>query len=363
MKKKKAKKDYSFLLNILILVVFLSVGLFIYISGGKKDTTTDVKKNERTYQTKQDNETKKPLISSKKESQNLNIENKELQPFKSYNYKYTYTIDIKGFVKRFEIDIPIPRNEDQKQYISNLKASIKPNRVYSDGVNTIAQYTFNDISSQRINIAFEGTAKVRTYNIKNAKAINRNLTPEKDLKRYLKPEPLIESNDSYIKSIANKIKGNTQEEILQNMYEYIQNHMKYTIMNNIGAKKALQQGRGKCSEYAAIMVALCRAKNIPARLVLGNIAREKYTQHNWVEVYYDKYGWVMYDPTVQPVNVNVSKNGKLVRVEKRYDTSVLINYITAGRNKLSTYTTSYSVSDTRSGSALVTENIQISEIK
>ncbi len=362
MKKKKEQKDYSFLLNIFFLAIFLSIGVFIYISGGKKDAVTLVKQVEKSYQKEIKEQTNQKSTIPKEVQQKTNKEIKNLQPFRSYNYKYTYTIDIQGFVKRFEIDIPIPLNENEKQYISNMKSSIKPTKLYSDGVNTIAQYTFHDIGSQRMNIVLEGTAKVRTYNIKNAKIINKNLTPEKDLSRYLKPEPLIESNDPYIKSIANKIKGDTQEEVLQNIYEYIQNNMKYTIMGNIGAKKALQQGRGKCTEYAAIMIALCRAKNIPARMVLGNIAREKYTQHNWVEVYYDKYGWVMYDPTVQPVNVNVRKSGKIVRVEKRYDTSVDINYITAGRNKLSTYTTSYSVRESSNGNAKVEEKIIINKL-
>ena len=263
-----------------------------------------------------------------------------------------------------EIDIPIPLNETEKQYISDVKASIKPTRLYSDGVNTIAQYVFNNIGSQRMNLVFEGIAKVRTYNINTAKILNKNLTPEKNLKRYLNPEPLIESDDPYIKSIARKIKGDSQEEILQNIYEYIQNNMTYTIINNIGAKRALQQGRGKCSEYAAIMIALCRAKKIPARMLLGNIAREINPQHNWVEVYYDKYGWVVYDPTAEPVNVRIlDKNGNVKKIQKRYDTSPDLNYITAGRNKFSTYNTSYSISDTRNGSVNIKENIQIYEVK
>ena len=46
------------------------------------------------------------------------------------------------------------------------------------------------------------------------------------------------------------------------------------------------------------MVTLCRIKNIPARIVAGNIAiNGKNSKHNWVEVYYSEYGWVMYDPT------------------------------------------------------------------
>ncbi len=58
--------------------------------------------------------------------------------------------------------------------------------------------------------------------------------------------------------------------------------MNYTVSYSVaGAKKALQTKQGKCSEYAALMVALCKAKKI--------------SQHNCVEVYYNKYGRVMYD--------------------------------------------------------------------
>ena len=360
MKKKQEKKDYSVLINIIFIAIFLCFGVFIYIAGGKKDAFNIVKQTDKIYQDKLDNQSKQPYSIPQKEP----VQQKQnLQPFNKYKYTYTYTLDIQGFVKHLELEIPLPSNENEKQYLSNVKASIKPVRLYNDGVNTIAQYTFNDIGSQKMNIVIEGEANVRTYNIHNAKIINKNLTPEKNLKRYLQPEPLIESDDYYIKGIAKKIKGDTQEEILQNIYEYIQNNMTYTIMNNIGAKKALQQKKGKCSEYSAIMIALCRAKNIPARMVIGNIARESFTQHNWVEVYYDKYGWVMYDPTVEPKNINIYKNGKRLRVEKEYDTSPNMNYITAGRNKLSTYTSSYSISDRKNGTARVTETVKIEKIQ
>ncbi len=346
MKKKNEKKDYSVLLHITFIALLLLIGLFIYIAGGKNNLSNFMKQAE-----KQD-----ALISSQKEEQKPI----KLQPFRKFKYIYSYTIDIQGYIKNLELEFPIPLNEKEKQYLSNVKVSMKPSRLYSDGVNTIAKYSFQNIGSRRMEIVFEGEANVRTYNINNAKAINKNLTPEKDLKRYLKPEPLIESDDPYIKSIARKIKGDSQEEILQNIYEYIQDNMQYRIINNVGAKKALQQGYGKCSEYAAIMIALCRAKKIPARMILGNIAREKYPQHNWVEVYYDKYGWVMYDPTVDPVNVRVlDAQGNITRTEKRYNTSPDINYITAGRNKLSTYTSSYSIADNRNGNARVTEDIKI----
>jgi len=46
------------------------------------------------------------------------------------------------------------------------------------------------------------------------------------------------------------------------------------------------------------MVALCRAKGIPARSVYGYVTNYyNTTRHAWVEVYSKKYGWVPFDPT------------------------------------------------------------------
>lgn len=346
--RKKQKKDYSMLIYGLIISIFVVITAIVYISSGKKEDVKPQPENNRQTN-----------VQVKKE------ENKQvLPPYENYKFKYTYIIDIKGAVKNFTFDLPIPSNEEDKQYISDYKLSIQPTKIYNDGVNRIAQFALSDLENQQIILTTEGIANVRTYNIKTAQAINQNKSSEKDLSRYLKPEPYIESNDPYIISIANKIKGNTQEEIIQNIYEYAQKNMTYKIMNNIGAKKALQIKQGKCSEFSNVMVALCRAKKIPARIVMGNIARDKMTQHNWVEVYFDKYGWVAFDPTTQATVVNImDANGKLVRQEKRYDTSHdKLRYITSARNKYSTYNTSYSVSERRDGQARVTEKIEISKI-
>jgi transglutaminase-like putative cysteine protease len=59
-----------------------------------------------------------------------------------------------------------------------------------------------------------------------------------------------------------------------------------------------------CTEYASLMIALCRASGIPARYVKGlavpgeeakDIAR---TEHAWLEVHLPGSGWVPMDPTM-----------------------------------------------------------------
>ena len=61
------------------------------------------------------------------------------------------------------------------------------------------------------------------------------------------------------------------------------------------AAAAFAQKTGVCQDYAHILIALCRAKGIPARYVAGIIAGEGAT-HAWVEIY-ENGMWQGLDPT------------------------------------------------------------------
>ena len=100
------------------------------------------------------------------------------------------------------------------------------------------------------------------------------------------------------------------------------------------------------------MVALCRAKGIPARIVSGNIARAKETQHTWVEVYYPQYGWVLYDPTVMDSQMTIS--GQRTVVNNNHD------YISSIRNDFTPWYMTYANTNTGyNGSISLKEAINI----
>ena len=317
---------FQIIVNIAFVVLFACVLVFLYSIFGKNNFEVLKKSTKQAYENKlQEIPAQRPEEKEKA----------QLPEFNKYNFKYNYELEINGFIRELQIKIPLPQDENEKQYISDFNITPKPYKMYNDGINTFAEYDMEGIEDQVISIQLEGVANVRTYNLDTAKIINKNLTPENDLSRYLQPENLIESNDSMIVNIAKKIKGNTKEEIVKNIYEYVQKNINYKpISGALGAKRALLQKEGKCTEYTAAMVALCRAKGIPARVLLGNIARESgNNQHEWVEVYYDDYGWVMYDPTTRATVVKIlDAQGNLIREEKRYDTSTDIKYILSGRN-------------------------------
>ncbi len=74
----------------------------------------------------------------------------------------------------------------------------------------------------------------------------------------------------------------------------------------------LTERRGYCEQYAGAMAVMVRAAGMPARVALGytpGTPLEDGTRlitsddaHAWVEVYFDGYGWVPFDPT--PIDVD-----------------------------------------------------------
>ncbi len=336
--------------KILFCIVLLIGAVFCYLLFSQKDNTANsVSNNEEIKQTTQVKAVKENNIAD------------NMADFKNYKFKYTYTINIKGALKSLNFKMPIPVNEEGKQYIDITSISEQPQKYYDTPNGRIAEYIFNDLSSGQKIITFEGSAKVRTYDLTEAEKYNRNTAPGTDLSLYLKPERLIESNDNYIIDIANKIQGNTREEILQNIYEYLQKNIKYTsVKGNIGAKQALKRKQGKCSEYAAAMIAICRAKNIPARIVSGDILREQYTPHAWVEVYFDRYGWVAFDPTHQGIHIKKYMPDGTVSNSISYNSKDTgMNYIALSRNKIDDQPINYDFYNNKQGKAYLIKNFNI----
>jgi transglutaminase-like putative cysteine protease len=82
------------------------------------------------------------------------------------------------------------------------------------------------------------------------------------------------------------------------------------------AKKALKKRLGDCTEYSELMIALCRANNIPSRIVFGRVLNKNgvVELHNWAEVYIKNIGWVPFDPTLADKKNSLSKFSKLENI-------------------------------------------------
>ncbi len=134
---------------------------------------------------------------------------------------------------------------------------------------------------------------------------------------HLAPEYKIESDAPEIRQLAAALTAgkSSVEAKLRAIFAGVRQRLSYSLSSparNQGALAALQAGSGVCEEFASLFVALARASDIPARLVIGygrsatsvkgawgsagmNLSKYK---HAWAEAYLPEYGWAAFDPTL-----------------------------------------------------------------
>ncbi len=123
-----------------------------------------------------------------------------------------------------------------------------------------------------------------------------------DPARFLTVEASVQSDDPDIAQAAHRLKGSTTLETARRTHQWVAGRVRYAgyLRDNRGALFALRTGRGDCTEYASLFVALCRANGIPARMVGGYVigARSRLAPggyHNWAE-FFDQGVWRISDP-------------------------------------------------------------------
>lgn len=128
---------------------------------------------------------------------------------------------------------------------------------------------------------------------------------------YLKPSSKIESSNQLIINKAKELTQGCKDDYskIRNIFEFVNMHITYDLSEkyrNKGALSALKTGRGVCEEYASLFVALCRASNIPSRVISGYSVGDMYEgevkdteslAHAWAEVYLEGYGWLPVEAT------------------------------------------------------------------
>jgi transglutaminase-like putative cysteine protease len=133
------------------------------------------------------------------------------------------------------------------------------------------------------------------------------------LKEDIQPELHIESANPQIGSLAEQLsrgKENACQQV-RAFYNYIGDTLVYTYNGaDWGAQAALGPMGADCTEYSDLLVALSRARSIPARYFDGLLYLDQDTnalakiEHAWPDVYLPGAGWVAMDPTLGRSLVN-----------------------------------------------------------
>ena len=119
------------------------------------------------------------------------------------------------------------------------------------------------------------------------------------LGEYLKPEPLIQSDNPRIRAQARAIIGREREpaRAAELLLHWVADHVEKTVAAHLpSAVQVLARRRGDCNEHTVLYVALARAVGLPARAAAGLVLLDgRFYYHAWAEVYLGD--WVAVDPT------------------------------------------------------------------
>jgi hypothetical protein len=123
-----------------------------------------------------------------------------------------------------------------------------------------------------------------------------------DLQNFLRPETYVQSDRREILSLALEFKSQNGASVPQMIYGWVSKHIDSAGYSREvrGALDCLARRKGDCTEQAYLFAALCRAAQIPARVMGGYVCdtdcvltAEGY--HNWSEFHQDMC-WYVADP-------------------------------------------------------------------
>jgi transglutaminase-like putative cysteine protease len=159
------------------------------------------------------------------------------------------------------------------------------------------------VDARRLGIEGRGqTVKGDTIEIQRPEqlgAASRFFIPVRDssLLFWLRPEPLIQSNDFRIEARARQIVGRERNatRVTERLLAWVGGLRRAPTTGVPNAAGVLAAGAGDCNEMTVLFVALARAVGLPARPVTGLLWRgQAFYYHAWAEVYIGE--WVAVDP-------------------------------------------------------------------
>ncbi len=214
----------------------------------------------------------------------------------------SYAIKISEPVEKMVLTTTVPEDYLGRQYMKNTTYCTQPSRVFKKGPNTYAEFMFKNLDRDQ-SIEISTQMILYSYGLDEAAQTGLSTKEDTDFSLYLEPEKYIESDDPIISENSIVVdQACCPVEQIQMIYDYVVASINYDAYNpqSLGAVQALKEGRGDCTEFTDVFVALCRASGFPARSIEGYFLQgENISQgHNWPEVYLERYGWVPFDPAM-----------------------------------------------------------------
>jgi len=133
-------------------------------------------------------------------------------------------------------------------------------------------------------------------------------TKSTELKKFLMPEPFIQSDHPEIKKLASKIvsKSVTPVDMARRIIEWIhQNIARRPVVSVPDALATLKNRVGDCNEHAVLLAALARAAGLPTKIEAGLVyVRGRFYYHAWNLLYLGQ--WVTADALFKQLPADVT---------------------------------------------------------
>lgn len=193
-----------------------------------------------------------------------------------------------------------------------VKVTPAPDKIEKDKFGNM--YAYYDakgmLANEELIITIERKSQTSAFATESPILARSNGSVTEENKIYVEPQERIESDQKEIIDKSTEITQNlsTDYRKAQAIFEFVNTKMKYVTTSsssNSGALAALKNMQGVCEEFATLFVALCRAQEIPARVVAGykiektNSKNYALIDHAWAEIYLDDYGWLPVEPTIE----------------------------------------------------------------
>lgn len=247
---------------------------------------------------------------------------KDYQSPQKYLLERSYSVKNKSDTQAFRIKVYIP-DVQSYQNATLLKAtySIEP-AERTQLMNGAEQLMFDLEMAPREEKVIHLQWEIQLAGINALAQTNQLVLSAEDRQRYLEAGTLYESDNPEIIAKTNAVIAEkaTELEKAEAIFAFVRSHVKFFRFgaDSKGALYALQNGKGDCTEYAALIVAMSRAAGIPARLN-GVMAFNKADtgkagtdNHNHAEVFITGHGWVPAEATFKSLAFGQMANFEVI---------------------------------------------------
>ncbi|MGA1826301.1 MAG: transglutaminase-like domain-containing protein [bacterium] len=208
-----------------------------------------------------------------------------------------YTLSVQNIENKSAGEIKLwvyaPSLKTSHQALKDLTVSYPARILQDDEDNIICVFTVPEMAPYETKI-FRFKANIAMNDLPCGIPLDKK-------ERYLQAERLIEKDHPQILKKASELQKDDPYQTALSLYQWVSMNIKGAGLTgeDKGALYAIEHRHGDCTEYAALFVALCRACDIPARMLCGYICQRNcivtaFDFHNWAE-FYHKGAWHLVD--------------------------------------------------------------------